>query len=535
MHNKNYIKTIFLGLSITTSLISIPKLSSASDHTTYTEIKQINIEGESILSAKDLEKCIEDIEADKITMNDIMKITEDITKQYIDKGFIFSKAIVPKQVIKDGIITIVMLEPKIENIIIENPQQKISDETIKEIIEKVIKKGNVINIRDIEKIILLLNERAGVIVKGDLVKIKNNNSFNFVVKVTSLKNFTAGITIDNFGNPDLGRAQASGFFNYYNPFKKGDTFIFEFGGSGEEMLYAKAGYNIPINYYGTKLSLGAAHIKYLIPNFTNLKPEGNANVVSIGITQPITKSLSSQIETGLIYEYKTLKNITTLNINTTKDINAGKWNLNGKFSNNILNGGNLSTNFSYNYGYLKLNDETDRVQDLATKKSAGNFSKITYNAELFQRLNNKFSTNILLRGQHALNNLDPLEKGSFAGPNGVRAYSSEEGLADNGFLARGELIYNLNVKQNSIWLGPFIDYGHLSLHNKVWNGWQGSNTNLKNNYDLLGTGFRINFAPWKGISADFTAAKQLKVNLNKSNGSCQKGKQFWFQVKKYFN
>ena len=140
----------------------------------------------------------------------------------------------------------------------------------------------------------------------------------------------------------------------------------------------------------------------------------------------------------------------------------------------------------------------------------------------------------------AFNNLDSSEKISLGGPNGVRAFPSGEANGDSGYTVTGELRYDLPplLPKLTLQLCGFYDYGSVTLHNKTWDGWQGTNPALPNDYSLSGAGIGILLRQTDLFAIKASWAWKLSDNPGAMNGVDGNGKddigQLWLQGSFWF-
>ncbi|MBN8827983.1 MAG: ShlB/FhaC/HecB family hemolysin secretion/activation protein [Sphingobacteriia bacterium] len=500
------------------------------------KVTNLLIEGNPIFPEERLQSIIDDNLTEDLTIENLQALTEKLNKLYHDEGYNFAKVYIQKQMVDDDTITLTIYEPKFGEIIINNESSDINTSLIRDILETYIKSGELINVKKIEKAILLANEMAGIKITSDIVQGSEKDIFDIIVKATPTQKIVKGLSGNNYGSNEVGRYNGHGFVQINSPFKRGDVFTLDLSSSDKGMIYGRVGYQLPIGNYGTKVNLGATHVKYKLPEeyFDSLQPEGKANTISAGISQPIITEFNKSVNISTGYDYKKLKNVTTLGTLNNKNINLAKLNVSGKFDNKVLYGGQSNLSLGVAAGQLSFKDDSDRIQDDAGAKAGGQFSKIIYSAEQFQKFNDKFGLYLQVKGQHAFDNLDPVEKISLSGPDGVRGFKTKQGLVDSGTLFKGELLYNIYKNQHAdVIMGPFVDYATLKRHKSVWTGWQGLDTNIYNDYSLAGYGAKVNVNLFKNVNLELIQSRPLKAGTKKFVGDNNKN-QFWFQIKSIF-
>jgi hemolysin activation/secretion protein len=112
-----------------------------------------------------------------------------------------------------------------------------------------------------------------------------------------------------------------------------------------------------------------------------------------------------------------------------------------------------------------------------------------------------------LTGQYANKNLDSLEKFSFGGVNGVRAYNSNIGVGDEGVLANLSYSMLLNTALPTR-IGVFYDHAFVKASHAPWEGLF-DGLEYGNNYQLNAAGLQLTTG-YKGLV--FNAAAAYPVN-----------------------
>ena len=186
-------------------------------------------------------------------------------------------------------------------------------------------------------------------------------------------------------------------------------------------------------------------------------------------------------------------------------------------------GGYNSFSLSLAYGHLSLDSE-DAVTNDAEAHTAGNYTKGNLNLYRVQNVNSRLALHLSFAAQAASKNLDSSEKMSLGGPSGVRAYPVNEACGDSGYVATGELRWNL--PNPTLQLAAYVDQGHVNANKSPWagagvNGRTLSGAGLGLIFSRSGDyALRLDYA-WKLSSEDAVAAPDSKERI-------------WIQAVKYF-
>ncbi|MDA8561782.1 hypothetical protein N9L02_01545 [Gammaproteobacteria bacterium] len=136
-------------------------------------LNKVILEGNTVYSKKEIEKLYKDKLKTKMSVLDFQQIVQSITNYYRNNGYILSRAIIPPQHVKNGVIKVSVLEGFIDKIKIQGDARNSKD--ILEKYGKHITESKPIHLSVLERYLRLANEVPGVIVKGVLEPSKKRN------------------------------------------------------------------------------------------------------------------------------------------------------------------------------------------------------------------------------------------------------------------------------------------------------------------------------------------------------------------------
>jgi hemolysin activation/secretion protein len=80
------------------------------------QIKKIIVEGATLLSEKEIRGIVSEYEGKDLNLSEMQKVADKITEGYRKEGYSTSRAYLPPQTIKDGVLTIKIIEGKVGKI-----------------------------------------------------------------------------------------------------------------------------------------------------------------------------------------------------------------------------------------------------------------------------------------------------------------------------------------------------------------------------------------------------------------------------------
>ena len=438
----------------------------------------------------------------EISIAKLYEVTRDMTQHYYNDGNIFSRVIIPPQSIENGTITLQVIEGFIADITtISAPADTFS--IVKKITQN-LKSGEILNIKSLEKSLLLLNDLPGLSVKSVLEPADNRQfpagalNLKLTFKETSQK---PSLSFDNYGSRFIGPYQIGGKLSLENTFDHmAKTTVQAFQTTEfKELNYIFLSHDIPIHESGTVLGLSGNYSR-VIPGFTleanNLK--SYSKQAAIEIRQPIIRSRRKNLTTSLRLENQR-SDTKVLETRLFKDrLTVVELGMNFDFHDK-WKGVNL-LNLKARKGLDILGARETGSVDLSREEGRSDFTLIRGSLARLQSISNKWSFFGLIKGQFASAPLLSSEEFGYGGNEIGFAYNASEIVGDHGLAALGELRYNAYNK-NGLLLVPyaFYDIG------KTWNIDRIDSTNFSGS--SAGLGMRAYTD--SGISLDFTLGYPL--------------------------
>lgn len=193
-----------------------------------------------------------------VTVGMIETVADTITRYYRERGFILAKAYIPKQHVRDGVVTITLLLGHLGEVDVVN-NRSYSDKRIKRVFKNLIAKPVTSNA--IEESLYLINDLPGLSATGYFEAGSQVGDTKFNVNVSAEDRFSSNVRIDNHGSDKTGEFRAYTDFYLNNPIGIGDQLQLGVLGSfnPENSVYGSLRYSLPV--YTTRLgfSLGVSN------------------------------------------------------------------------------------------------------------------------------------------------------------------------------------------------------------------------------------------------------------------------------------
>lgn len=373
----------------------------------------------------------------EISLADLENLLTTITNYYRNKGYILSRAILPPQSIKNGVVTIQIIEGKITQAIVSGKPGRAAP--LIQAYGNQVANDQPLNMVNLERYILLANDIPGSDVKAVLVPSPTVPGASELNLVSLQKPAQAFLSYDNYGTRYIGPQQitAGGYIN--SLFTPGDT---------NTARVTVAQQTKELNFFEVTHSqaIGDNGLRWLVGgNYARTNPQFLLEPFDvIGTSKMAFANLSYPIVRSRIFNWFVQGSANYLNSDTTI---LGEPLYNDKIryveASTYLNyvdslRGVSNANFALDQGLdvLGASNADDEVSRLGAPPD---FTKITGQASRLQYLGSRFSALLGAEGQYSFNPLLTAEQFSFGGPDYGRGYDPAEIVGDRGVAGKFEL------------------------------------------------------------------------------------------------
>ena len=471
--------------------------SSDSSKTVF--IKDFTFAGNSAISNEELKQNLKAYVGKELSFNQIQEVLAVVTKVYRDKGYFVARAYLGKQdlVKNDNLLFISIIEGKYGKIKLNN-NSLVNDNSLQAILDNA-KSNGIINVKDIERVLLLINDRNGVEVSNSVVEAgKEVGSSNLNIDTTSTKRVDGYIVADNYGSRYTGYNRVQGLININSPFNIGDKIsISGLVSNGADLKNGKIAYELPLNSYGLKSDFAYTRTNYnLVEEYKSLDAKGNSTMYEAGLSYPLLRSTNENLYLKGKYYHKDMNDFMSGDKYEDKSINS--------FVTTLEYDKNYSIGTLPARVFANLNLTTGHLSSKNSNPNNGNYNKVDTYISNDIYFNEIFSLNTNLTAQKVLGNknLDGSEDLTLGGPNAVKLYPYSEQSAENGYIASFELFSKLpNIASYNHKIGLFYDMGNVYQEKNL------DTTFQRKTLQDIGLGYYSSFD-------DFFLRTQIAWNLN---------------------
>jgi len=491
-------------------------------------VKGFRFSGNTVVADSRLQELLAALIGKELSLTDLREAAQSISRLYRDEGYLVARAYLPPQDIKDGVVTIAILEGRYGGAELKN-RSRVKDAVLRDHLEKVLD-DKVVQQKGLDRGLLLMTDLPGVKTLSATLKPGAATGETILEIEASPSDAVKGaIEFDANGNRFTGQNRYSATLNWLSPTGYGDALGLRAFSTGRNLNSVRVTYQLPLGADGWKAGAGYSETRYRLgEEFSVLDASGAATVANVFVSYPLIRTQNFNLYGLLAYEGKQLNDrIGLLASVSDKRSTLYGLTLNGDARDAVGGGGINTFGLTYSEGDLDLETASVRLADSATARTHGRFSQLNFSLMRLQHLTDKTYLYVYANGQRASKNLDSSEKMSLGGASGVRAYPQGEAAGDEGYLATAELRHNLQLAgvAPTLQLVAFLDAGGIRINHNPFS--PGANSRR-----LSAIGVGLNVVQSDDYQLRFSWAWKLRAEPAQSDND--RGGRGWVQLVKYF-
>lgn len=440
--------------------------ATAGDETRF-HLKKIEFVGAEQLPQDQLRRYAAVLEGKEVTLGQMNILARRVRLVARKAGLLVAVVRVPPQEITDGVVRIVVTPGKYGQVKVSGARHY-SEEFVRRFFSMATAKGFV-DAKSLYHSLLILNEYPDIAVQARFVAGRDPGTSDVLLQVRDSKPVHTVYDYNNFGSRLVGRNRAGATLTVGNAFTQGDEFLIRLVDSwpGRSHIFTNAGYTLPINTHGTRLSFQFADAETHVRGrgLDALDIRGDANIYSMVATHPwvrtftqiqnLSATLAAKSITNAFFgdQLTSVDELRTLTLATdgARGDRLGRW--------------------IYNIGVsLGLNEFLGGKPigaPLNSRVGAGNeFTKLTL--DVLRNHDLKKNRYLLIRSGFQLST-EPLltaEQYGIGGPDSVRGFIQSEALGDEGYTISAEYrheVFRSKKGTELVQAVAFLDHGHVEL------------------------------------------------------------------------
>ena len=487
------------------------------------DIKTVIISGALHLSEVTRKHISDEYNGKCLNVADIEKILGTITKDYIDRGYVTTRAYLPAQDLSTGILEILVIEGVVEKIMIKDGDT--NSISVRNVFSSG--EGDLLNLRDLEQGIDQINRLASNNAQLDIQPGEATGASQIIVYNQPGTRFHYYVSTDNQGSKSTGEVQTGLTFTADNLLGFDDMFSATHRestpGDSDRKFSGSDSVNFSIPFGYTTVSLATSYSRYAstirVPSGLELIASGNNRSDSLNIDRVMYRDQSTRVLLAASITGKNARNyldnqflgvssrrLTVLDIdaNLSTDVAGGVLSLDLGFAQGLSVGGALK--------------DPDNLPDWAPRAQ---FRKIKAGFNYmhpFRLFDERMSFTSQFSAQKSHSVLYGSEQITIGGLYSVRGFVNNSLSGDDGYFWRNE----------------------ISVHKPITIGGEAVSARFYAGYDLGEVSSQVDDVPQGrmsgmvvGISTNWRGASLELINtrpLTLPNTMTRESNQTWFRV-----
>ena len=452
-------------------------------------LNDLIIDGVTIYRREQLIDLFKPFLGKEITFGQFYGIARAIQRRYRKDGYILTFSYVPPQTVENGVFHIAVVEGFVERVIVADVEGR-TKRTLERGLAPIVS-ARPLNVRTLERYLLLANDLAGVKVTGVLRPSRTTRGATVLEVKVRRKPISARATFDNRSSEFSGPLATSYNLSANNAAGTGERISL---GLSEASLFTEltsitAGYQQPLGADGLRVNLAVEQSK-TEPGFTLDQSNVKTSTFSFDadLSYPIIRSREENLSIGAGFTVRDTE-VQTFGALLNRDrTRLARANLTyNKFG---FLGGSSSAVLGLNQALPILDaNDTDKDPGFTSRDDAHRyFSTATLDLAHVQPLGEGFELRLNATGQYARTATIASEEFAVGGAEFGRAYNSGEITGEDGVAFSVELNFNPRVKIPLI--RRVLPYGFYDF-GKAWDKSPGSSSELGRSLSSAGIGVQV--------------------------------------------
>src|SRR5690554_2085236 len=197
----------------------------ADENAACIQVQKIELSGASVLSLRQRTQLLQPFIEQCLTANDLNRLLSNITNAYLSRGYVTTRAYLPPQDLKDGVLQIQVIEGRLESI--DGGELSSPLETS---MSFPVKAGQRLNLRELEQLIDQLSRLPSRQVSMELIPGEQIGGSHVLLQGQKLKPWRVAINRHNDGQRSTGEQQWGLSLAWDSPLGLADQLVIRGGG-----------------------------------------------------------------------------------------------------------------------------------------------------------------------------------------------------------------------------------------------------------------------------------------------------------------
>lgn len=482
---------------------AVPAVAQESSVITF-DIARFDVSGNSFVPVAEVEKVLQPYTGKARSFNDVQEAQEHLEALFRQRGFALISVNLPEQELNQGVVKLVVIQPKIGKVNIKG-NQHFSAQNIRASFP-ALHEGQSPNIDEVSASLRLVNENPAKKASFSLQAGEHIDEVDAHINVSDQKLWKLGVNMDNSGTEETGETHLGINAQYANLFDRdhvlGLFYLTTVERPSSISVYG-LNYHIPLYSLGDSVDLYGSYSDIdsgsVSTGLLDLQIAGKGTVLGVHYNQQLKRI--KQYESKLVYgfDYKAYDNTMLLiGYDLGNDVTVHPLSLSYQGAWTLDNGrAGIELTAIHNI-------PSGSAEDIELARSGGkdDYSILRYSADYTRSLKADWLLRVKFSGQSSPDALIPGEQFGVGGGNSVRGFMEREVANDSGFLTNLEiyspsLCSSFKSMNGHCRVLAFYDNGHVSRNKAL------PDELNRESISSAGLGLRVDIAQSLNLQMDY--------------------------------
>lgn len=377
---------------------------------------------------------------EKLAIADLRYAADLVAKYYQDRGFLARAALAPQDII-DGEVRIDLIEGRLEEVAVEGVADEKKGRRLSDIARGGVLDGEELDLRSIERGVLLLNRLPGQSYRSVLRAGLAEGASAVILVPGEMTSSRHSLTLDSNGSARAGQERITATASFYPVASFGDEISVAVLAS-RGVQYGRAAYSLPIGTNGLSGNIAVSALRYDLLG-TPLDIQGDSQAIVGGINYPLVLQYDKSVLLSFEASYRRFSDRVE-SVSTDRSLASTAASVDVNVADKILGSGTFASGIS--------------VQ-LARTLNEATFTKINAYISRRQQIGGSYAFDLRLTGQFASEGVDPSQAFIVNGTSGVLGFSNDDDVS-----GRSGLLFHAGFERafgGRLKASAFYDYAKL--------------------------------------------------------------------------
>lgn len=486
-------------------------------------LRNVNVQGNTSYTERQVSSVYADKIGQTISLADVYTIAAELTNKFRNDGYILTQVVVPPQTIEGGQVNLKVVEGYIDQVVVEGSGSESENALVKKYASH-IHTGNALNVHDLERYLLLINDLPGVEARSVLSPSRSKSGAADLRVIVTRDPWDAVVSADNYGSRFLGPLQtsAAGSLNSFfglNEKITGQVVLAPQLGDGAELAYFMAAYEQPIGTEGTTFEI--------LGSFTDTDPgwtldefnvSGQSQYLRLRVDHPFMRGRGQNLYGHIAFDLRNQQSRNDIETPSKTDhiraLRAG-----GRYEllDTLFGVGINSVDVEVSQGLGIFSASSQQDPKLTRLLGDPTFTKMTADLQRLQRVTSTVNLLLNVEGQWAAQPLLSSEEFGIGGLHIGRGYDPSEIVGDDGLAGKVEVQWNEPYKIPSHYVDDYQLYSFYDA-GVVWNKDATTSAGKRDSLTSVGLGVRaqlFNESTDAGVAVAFPLTRDVATEESK--------------------